>query len=181
MSVTFSIESLPVGTFVIECMDTYDEETGAFTVVAKADTYEAILIERAAHMLVCDECAHYGCYSKPVMDVTEDFDVNVSNMNAVTLMRALGFDVDAMEGDYYGNIDGEDFLGRVLVAMAEERDDSGVRPVVVGGVDFDGTRVSRGATMIDCGLPEGYFSERFGALHALASEAVRLGRNVVWS
>jgi hypothetical protein len=62
-----------------------------------------------------------------------------------------------------------------MLAMASDRDDTGVRPLTTGG---PGTGKP---TWVDCGLPAGYFANRFGALHALASEAVRLGRPVVWS
>jgi hypothetical protein len=62
----------------------------------------------------------------------------------------------------------------VLLALAEDRDDS-------GGAAADLTAGRPGATFIDCGLPAGYFAQTFDRLHALADEAVRLGRDVVWA
>lgn len=173
MSVTFSIESLPTGEFTIGC---YDAEKGADVEVARADSYEAILVERAAHMLVCDECSAYGCYSRPVMDVSDDLDVNVANTNARMLLVALGLN-EGEDGDLCGTVDGEQFLGAVLLAMASDRDDTGVAPAVIGGREVG----QSGATMVDCGLRPGYFADRFGALHALATEAVRLGRAVTFA
>ena len=171
MSVTFTIESLPTGSFVIEC---HDEKTGAPVVVATADSYEGILVQREAHMATCEECSAYGCYSSPVMDVSGDLDVNLSNTNAIAILSALGISDEA--GDSCGSLDAEQFLGAVLLAMASDRDDSGAPAAVIAG----GT-VSPGATMVDCGIPSGYYAARFASLHALASEAVRLGRPIVWS
>lgn len=168
MSVTFTIEANPTGTFTIGC---YDPEQGDVE-VARADSYEDILVERAAHMAVCEECGAYGCYAQAVMDVSEEFDVNVSNMNARTLLDALGLDGG---DDLVGGMDAETFLGAVLLAMASDRDDSGVAPVDV----YAG--IGGGARVVDCGLRPGYFADRFGAFYALATEAVRLGRDVVWS
>ena len=65
----------------------------------------------------------------------------------------------------------------MLLALATDRDDSGVPYAIVGGAEVG----QSGATVIDCGRSVGYFADRFGALHALALEAVRLGRGVVWS
>jgi hypothetical protein len=167
MSVTFHIEGNPTGAFEITC---YDTEQGTDVVVATADSYEAILVERAAHMLVCEDCRAYGCYSTPVMDVTDDLDVNVSNTNARMLLAALGIDADE---ELCGMRDGADFLGAVLLAMAADRDDTGVAPAEIGAPGH--------ARMVDCGLAPGYYAEKFAALHALASEAARLGRTVAWS
>lgn len=169
MSVTFQIESLPTGAFEAQC---YDE--GRNTVVASADSYEGVLVQIEAHKALCEECAAYGLYSQPVMDVSGDLDVNVSNVNARTLLVALGI---AADDDLSGVVDGEQFLGAVLLAMASDRDDSGVAPAVVGGREVG----QSGATMVDCGLRPGYFADRFGALHALATEAVRLGRAVTFA
>lgn len=165
MSVTFSIEGNPTGAFTFSC------EEEVFT----AASYEDILVERAAHMLLCEDCQHYGCYTQPVMDVSDDFDVNLANTNARMVLSILGMTEESE--DLCGSIDGEDLLGRVLVAMAEDRDDTGVASAVIGGSALG----QRGATMVDCGLPAGYFAERFGALHALAAEAARLGRPVTFA
>jgi len=170
MSVTFHIEGNPTGAFDAHC---YETDTTLGPVVG----YDAIVALMDAHKAECEECAAYGIYSHAIMDVSDEQDVNVSNMNARVLLNALGRHADGDEFDLCGSLSGEDFLGRVLLALATDRDDSGVASAVVGGSALG----QRGATMIDCGLPAGYFAERFGALHALAQEATRLGRDVVWS
>lgn len=161
------IESVPTGDFTAHCYER-DLTLGPVT------GYDAIVPVIEAHKAECDECAHYGIYSTAVCDIDDALDVNVANTNARMLLVALGLDAD---GDLCGSADGSDFLGRVLLALAVDRDDSGVRSAVVGGAEVG----QSGATMIDCGLPAGYFAERFGALHALAAEAARLGREVHWS
>ena len=127
-----------------------------------------------AHKALCEECAAYGLYSEPVMDVSRDLDVNVANTNAQMLLAALGIEVEH-DGDLSGIVDGEVFLGAVLLAMAADRDDTGVAPVDT----YAG--VGRGARWIACGVRPGYFADRFGAMHALAAEAGRLGRSEVFS
>lgn len=165
MTTTFTIEANPTGKFEITC---YQPDTGD-TIVATADSYDAILVERAAHMAVCEDCQAYGCYTQAVMDAPTHLDVNLSCFNARTMLTVLGLP-DSEE--LCGTADGADFLGRVLLAMATDRDDTGVASVEVGGP---------GARMIDCGLPAGYYADRFAALHTLATEAVRLGRDITWS
>ena len=170
MSVTFSIEGNPTGAFTATC---YNEGNGEI-VLGPVEGYPAIEAAIVAHKATCEECAAYGLYSASVWDVSDEFDVNLANVNARTLLAILGLDTSE---DLCGMASGEDFLGRVLLALATDRDDSGVASAVVGGAPLG----QRGATMIDCGLSAGYFGERFDALHALAQEAVRLGRPVVWS
>jgi hypothetical protein len=169
MSVTFQIESIPTGAFVAECYNEGNEPI----VLGPVDGYDAILPLITEHKATCEECAAYGLYSQAVCDVDGALDVSVANTNARMLLVALGLDTS---DDLCGSASGEDFLGRVLLALASDRDDSGVAPAVIGGAQVG----QSGATMIDCGLRPGYFADRFGALHALALEAVRLGREVHW-
>lgn len=167
MSVTFTIESIPTGDFTARCYETD-------TVLGPVTGYDAVPAMLDAHKAECEDCAAYGIYSSAVCDIdTDDIDVNVANTNARLLLTLLGLDSE----DLCGSTTGEDFLARVMLAMATDRDDSGVAPAVIGGREVGQT----GATMIDCGLPAGYFGERFGALHALATEAARLGREVHWA
>jgi hypothetical protein len=169
MSVTFQIESLPTGAFTAECYNDGDP-----IVLGPVEGYDAILPLMDAHKATCEECDAYGIYSRAVCDVDDALDVNVSNMNARLLLGMLALDA---EDDLCGSLDAADFLGRVLLAIAADRDDTGVASAVIGGSALG----QSGATMIDCGLPAGYYAERFGALHALALEADRLGRTIVWS
>jgi len=168
MSVTFTLEGNFTGDFTAHCYEG-DVTLGPVT------GHEAILPVLDAHKAECSECAAYGIYAHAVMDVSDDFDLNVANTNARILLDALGLTPE--EGDLSGALSGEDFLGRVLLAIAADRDDSGVNSAVIGGKELG----QSGATMIDCGVRPGYFADRFGALHALALEAVRIGRDVQWA
>lgn len=166
MSTTFAIDSVPTGAFTAYCFE-QDLTLGP------VEGHDAILSLIVAHKETCEECAHYGLYSEAVMDVTSGLDVNLANGNARLVLTILGLDSE----DLCGATTAEDFLGRVLLAMAEDRDDTGVRPAVVSGREVG----TSGPTMVDCGIRPGYFADRFGALHALATEALRLGREVVWA
>jgi len=166
MSVTFTIEANPTGSFTAHC---YAQDL----TLGPVESYEVIAPVIEAHKAQCEDCAHYGIYSQPVMDVGDDFDLNVANTNARILLDALG----VHDEDLMGGLSGEDFLGRVMLAMTFGPDDSGVAPAVVAGEALG----TPGATMIDCGVRPGYFADRFGALHALGLEAVRLGREVHWA
>lgn len=168
MSVTFTIESNPTGAFTLSCYDSAQGEVE----VARADSYESILVERAAHMAVCEDCQHYGCYSSPVMDVDDSLDVNLANTNARMILVRLGLDGD---DDLCGMLSGEQFLGAVMIAQAtlSAESDAVVSAAVLSSPGQ--------ATMIDCGTPEGYTSGVLARLADLATEAVRLGRDVAWS
>lgn len=167
MSVTFFIEAIPTGEYVAVC---YVPSTGAHVEVARANSYEAALDGTDNHKNECELCDQYGIYVHPVMDV-EGGEVNLSNTNAIMMFNVLGIEID--DYDLAGSMSGDKFLGHVLTALATDRDDSGISDVVEPN---DG-----GATMIHCGLPAGYWNDRLNALHDLAQEAARLGRNVIWS
>jgi hypothetical protein len=175
MSVTFSIEALPTGAFQVSAACEWDAPLDDRPIGAVVHaSYDAAIAVVAAHRPTCEDCAHYSAFACAVLDVDDALDVNVSNVNARTLLIALGLG-DAE--DLSGIVDGADFQARVMLALATDRDDSGVAPAVIGGASLGQT----GATMIDCGLAPGYFADRFGALYALAQEAARLGRSVQWS
>jgi len=92
--------------------------------------------------------------------------VNVSNTNAAQILDRLG-----IEFDYCGVIDPADLFGRAAVANIG-RDDSGVDATEISG---DGH-----ATMIDCGMRNGYFADRLGSLERLASLAMDRGLLIAW-
>lgn len=163
MSVTFSIEAIETGAFTADCHD-----TGS---VLTADSYEGIRLEIAAHRLLCTDCDAYGMYPRAVLDV--DAEVNLANGNAAMVLRALDLDSE----DLCGQAPGEAFLGHVLIALGQDRDDSAVPTVEYPRpIDDDGRPV--GARLIACGLPAGYMTDTLLRLHSLAQEAARLGRDI---
>lgn len=98
----------------------------------------------------------------------EELDVNMSNSNAARVCRSLGLDLNEL--GWCGDLPAEDFLGRILVALAVEPSDAGV-PATVDAAPGR-------ATFIDCGRPEGYVQERLGHLRELADWAVAHGAKI---
>lgn len=96
------------------------------------------------------------------LPAAEELEVNMSNSNAARVCASLGIDLEA-EG-WCGGMPAEDFLGRVLLALAIEPEDAGV-PVTVDSAPGRGT-------FVDCGRAEGYLQERLGQLRELADWAV---------
>ncbi|MFD3539671.1 hypothetical protein ACFWUQ_09235 [Streptomyces sp. NPDC058662] len=90
-----------------------------------------------------------------------DEPVNMANANAVRVLDVLGYD------ELYGDADAEDFLGRVLVALAVAPADAG-RPATVDG------------NFIDCGRPPGYTQTRLEELRELAEDACARRLRVAW-
>lgn len=169
MSVTFAIESIPTGAFQFAC---HDNEAPAM-ILLRAATYDAAVQELAAHKESCATCGAFGACVQAVMDIDDSFDVNVSQSNASVLLEVLGL-IGEDPSDLYGAATGEAFLGHVLLALAEDRDDSGAGWTT-------SHQGARGMTFVDCGRRPGYFADVLGRLHELATEAVRLGREIHWS
>ena len=169
MSVTFSIDSNPTGEFTLspacaqEVPDPFEGQ-----VFASYDEAVAVIVE---HKTSCEDCAAYGCYTQCVLDVSSDFDVNLSQTNAAMIIKRLGLDRDEHD-DLVGCLPAEDLLGRVLTALALVGDDAGVPATTSVG--------ARGAISIDCGLAPGYLTSTLTRLHALVVEAARLGRHITW-
>lgn len=96
-------------------------------------------------------------------------EVNVSNLNARYLLDALGLNDG---GDLCGTATGEDFLGRILMALAVAPVDEGVPAHAVPGA---------GARWVECGRRPGYLQEVLGWLHEVAEWAIAHDRKVVWA
>lgn len=162
MSVTFFIEGNTTGQWRAEC-----HESGTVWV----DWSPGLLkLKAASHRTKCEECSAYGIHPYPVLDVSDELDVNLANQNARMVLDRLGL---SEGGELCGTVPADVFLGAVMLAMSSDRDDSGIPAYDISG--------GYGPRMIDCGLPAGYFTQTFERLHNLATEAVRLGRNVVFS
>ncbi|MFJ4879885.1 hypothetical protein ACIP93_32425 [Streptomyces sp. NPDC088745] len=92
-----------------------------------------------------------------------DEPVNMANANAARVLDVLGYGYDELCGD----AEAEDFLGRVLVALAVAPADAG-RPATVDG------------NVIDCGRPAGYTQTRLEELRELAEDACARRLRVAW-
>lgn len=135
-------------------------------------------VEAHAQKLIHDDsCPKEYCrYDGGTVEAVERADVaavgnlNVNNRNAIDVLRALG--LEANYDDLSGQIDATDLLGRLLVALA-------VQPVDQG-IDTRASSTS-GATIIECGRPDGYLHSRFEELTVIARRAAAIGRTVTWA
>jgi hypothetical protein len=113
-----------------------------------------------------DWCQSYwgvaAVYAEPLVEV------NLANSNARGILELLGYD----DNDLCGHADADEFLGRVLVAMAiAPRDLCTPTSEELGG---------SGARIIMCGRPEGYHQRVLGDLRELAEYAVARGVSISW-
>lgn len=125
-----------------------------------------------------------GGTGRVVYESPEDAELNVSQANALTLLRLLGYVPDHAEPDLVfglcpvfaeaaGDADPADFLGRVLIAEAlagQAADDSGRGWSALPGLP----------NHVDCGRPAGYLTERLAQLRTIAEDAAAHNAMVVW-
>lgn len=155
MSVTFDLAN-PGPVKALELRFWCDTELlvlGADVAAAKAVAAE--------HSVGCDECT---AYNGPL--ISERFatqSINMSNGNAVGVLDLLGYTDESM----YGECDAQDFLGRVLMAIAVAPADEGRPTFQDGNILFGGTE-------------PGYKQNRLRQLYDLALSATKSGTSVVW-
>lgn len=127
----------------------------------------------------CDDedCLIYGATLDAVEAVTRPA-VNVANGNASVLLAALGLLGDDLDAEARqdvlcgGSVPAEDFLGRILLALAVAPSDAGVPAHEIPGP---------GARFVECGRSEGYLQDRLGALRGVADFAITQDTEVVWN
>jgi hypothetical protein len=127
---------------------------------------------------VCHLGNHYDCVcweDCPVELISDAPAVNLSNANAADLLVRLGFEVDLE--DLGGRATANDFMERVLNALATEPIDTGIAPTEwVGPAGV----LPINALHIDCGRRPGYVQDALHRLWAVADAAQRLDRPVIW-
>lgn len=116
----------------------------------------------STHTSLCEECKSYG---GPIIEAQYlSTSVNMANTNASMVLDLLGHDTNEL----YGSESGEEFLGRVLIALGLTPEDEG-RPTVVDG------------NLTECGTPPGYKHSRLNQLHELAVHAVNAKTTITWA
>lgn len=109
-----------------------------------------------------------------------ELDVNMSNVNAKTLLSTLGLGEDNLDRDPFsceelvGTSDAESFLGRVLMAEAVSPEDEGI-PVNQLPSEEGKARVFDGGRM------PGYIQMRLSELRELAQWCNEHGFDVAWA
>lgn len=99
--------------------------------------------------------------------------VNQSNTNALQTMVSLGFDEGLV--DYSGSIPADDLRALIVFAQAG----LAVDPSADDGTAAYETKLPGRATMIECGLRPGYFTDVYARLDEVA-QAAGPGGVVTW-
>ena len=163
MSVTFEVEAVPTGEFRFRCYEDLDSPAYFGPFSSRDEAASAISVHKDS----CAECSFCPPFAEVVTDVDDISDVHVSNTNARMILSIAGLD----DENLCGSMEADEFLGYIMVSLAEERDHSPVAPMAFPG---------QGPTIIDCGLPAGYTEQRLGELADLAVHAKNRGRRIVW-
>jgi hypothetical protein len=104
------------------------------------------------------------------VDFVRDLDIEMSNGKARMVLNALGLDTD----DLWGRMDRVQFANLCTSWLQQHIGKRSAK------IEVSETRGARGATFIDCGVPEGYINQR---IHQL-SEAARTandGNIIYWA
>lgn len=185
MSVTFSPEIGPVDHFVVECLYCGTTTSQQFD-LPDAESFVLSVQAGATAVADCERTEHCprAATVVPREAVGELPEVNVSVYNAMTLLDALGVDYryepteDEREHDclglagveLVGGLDAQDFMGRVLTALAVAPQSAEVPAHAAVGAP----------NVVNCGRREGYLQEKLVALHEVAQFAADHGRDVQW-
>lgn len=111
------------------------------------------------------------------VEAPDELEVNMANGNAAQVCAALGV---SLAPDWCGDMDADDFLGRVLVALAVAPADPGMPSYELLPGDADRPAWAGDATVIQGARPPGYLQERLEQLHALALWCRENGKFVSW-
>lgn len=175
MSVTFEATLGEVSGFALTCgheNGVTEHRWGNYADAAEFLQKELDEHGNTGHLAVCgdEDCRYQRMFTHAIL-ADPSPDVNVSSTNARHILGLLGVEVDEDEHPV-GSMSGEDFLGRVLVALAVNPADAG-RPVTE-------TTAESGMTIVDCGRSEGYADRRLAELREVAEFGVSRGRDIQW-
>ena len=98
-------------------------------------------------------------------------EVNLANGNACMILEVLGIDV---ADDLCGEVSADDFLGRILIALALSPVDEGMPAYKISGDDDEG------ATIWQAPRPVGYTQDVLNRLREVAEFAKSKGWGICW-
>ena len=179
MSVTFSTESSPILGYRIICVACGAGGPAFQTHKAALEWLRDKMASVAEFTL--RSCTGDWCEMDSLfIDAIEEDPApapNFANANAVHILQTLGLaptplNPETQDEIWCGEVEADDFHGRVLMAIAVAPRDDGVPPHEVLG---------SAAHVIDCGRRPGYTQEALTALRELAEFASDRGRNIIWA
>lgn len=173
MSVTFSAEitAVDVRVFRVTCED--GTILGEFTGRANAQS------EANTHGLVCSDslCRGYGADVDEIETGATPLTVNVSNRNALDILRAFGR-CPAIGDAPCGEIDAAELITLIDAALTVGVADNAL--VTIDGGSSGLGVLDGGMRVVDCGREAGYVSGRLTELRALAIKCLAIGARVYW-
>lgn len=181
MSVTFFTDDGGITGWVVTCLC---EDGQGVTFPAEAEAEATALADRyradgtTVPGCVDELCPVYGVQMRAVC-ANPGPEVNVSSTNAQYLLESLGLAYETSSaaqvarGDYElcGDKDAKSFLDCVQLAQMTAEESPAIPASTMPGP---------GMTMIDCGRPANYLSERLSELRAVALHAIEVGSPVRW-
>lgn len=160
MSVTFTVTASSNTEYTIVC------ECGNTTFPQVYTSYEETYSQLSS---ITSKCEDPYCNRFFIEDTDSAYDVQMSNMNALTILDVLGIQTeDLFEDRCTGVISAEDLLGRVLVAQALNPAD-------------EGTSTYSEGNMVMCGRREGYTESKLADLATLANIALNRNAQIQWA
>lgn len=178
MSVTFTTTPFTISAYAFTCGHDNGVTEHRFGSYQDAVAFRQAELDTHGHaggLALCgdDYCAVSGLFVHPIIDDPAP-DVNVSNANAVPLLRLLGLPVDLEdeEVELCGTATAEDFLGRIMMAQAVSPSDACMPATEEQG---------EGMLLVWCGRRVGYSDDRLVALRELADFAVSRGKTIQWA
>ena len=174
MSVSFTAEITAITGFQIRCYcdivgETYGHHNDAWAAVREMQD-NGVSLDGCTD----EDCVIYGCTVETLTVGPEADEINVSSFNARPILEALGYIADGDNSDdgMVGSATAEEFMGRVLLALA-------VLPVSAERLS-ETTGGNGTVTVHYGGRPEGYVQDRLAQLHGLAQFAREHSRMVYW-
>lgn len=162
------IETVGTGVFSYDC-------AVEGSVTPTYASFDEAVAEGQKHRRVCEECDTWGVWAREIQDVEGTEEVSFSNANAAAVFSFVGVKIDGYDdGDFCGTINAGVLLAACQVALATETPVLFARPSHVSQNTY-------GGRFIECGLDEEELIVRVRKLADVASEGVRLGRDIVWS
>lgn len=175
MSITFYPELGVHRGFDLECECRYRHTERYPPFASSADAELALLTLEEKGESVCGSSACSYGFVQAFYENSDLPQLNVTNHNSVSIFDALGLIPEGASFHDYcsGSLDANDFLGRVLMALA-------VAPVSPERVTEEHTS-EVGPRVVIFGRPEGYLQGKLIELQRVAESARERGVPVVWA